>query len=178
MSQSSFMEVEHKTLIFFPFIKDALCSAKHFKTHPISAKILLDNRVQACQYIIKALLVSLEWVDHVSNGLHCICIAFQFTLSGRDRSNSDSVKPEKQRSSHCMSIFLQLKHTTISFQREKGRCLNWIVLQRQHPSLMREREWSSSRFKGDKRKVYGSFMVPLLFKRCPSTPQAPVPERL
>lgn len=23
-------------------------------------------------------LVSLEGVDHVSNGLHCICIAFQF----------------------------------------------------------------------------------------------------
>lgn len=51
VSRSSFMEVEHKTLICLPFVKDALCSAEHFKTHLISAKSCLDNGVQACKYI-------------------------------------------------------------------------------------------------------------------------------
>lgn len=53
MSHSS-TEVEHKTLICLLFIKDALCSAIHFKTHSISAKICLDNGVQARKYVIKA----------------------------------------------------------------------------------------------------------------------------
>lgn len=56
VSHSCPMEVEHKTLICLPFIKDALSSAKHFKTHPISAKSCLDNAVQACKYINNASL--------------------------------------------------------------------------------------------------------------------------
>lgn len=41
----------------------------------------------------------------MSNGLHCICIAFQFAQNGSVRSENDSVKPEKQRSSHCIFVF-------------------------------------------------------------------------
>lgn len=56
MSRSSRMEAEHKTLICLPFIKDALCSAKHFKTHPVSAESGSANAVQARKYINNALL--------------------------------------------------------------------------------------------------------------------------
>lgn len=56
MSHSSFREAEHKTLICLPFIKDALCPTKHFKTHPISDKSCLDNGVQAHKYINNASL--------------------------------------------------------------------------------------------------------------------------
>lgn len=56
MSCSSRMKAEHRTLICLPFIKDALRSAKHFKTHPMSAKSGLANAAQAFKYINNAFL--------------------------------------------------------------------------------------------------------------------------
>lgn len=39
-------------------------------------------------------LLSLKRVDRVSNGLHCMCIAFQFVQMGVLDPRNDSVKPE------------------------------------------------------------------------------------
>lgn len=63
-------------------------------------------------YINNASLVSFERVGHVSKGLHCNGIAFQFSYNGSVRPKSDSVKREKQNLSNCISVFEQVKYMT------------------------------------------------------------------
>ncbi len=121
-------------------------------------------------------LVSLERVDHVSNGLHCIVLlssSFEkgvldprmmlFSLRNRDPA---TVK----------SVFHLVKYTTYWISGlAKGDAKNWIVLQKQHPPLMRGSELKQSRahpvLKRDKRRVLS---VPFSCRNTPLMWQAPV----
>lgn len=106
------MEVEHETMICLPYIKDALCSASLLRLIQYQLKVAWITESKLVCILTMHPLALLKWVNPVSNGLHCIYIAFQFTWNGSVISKNDSVKPEKLRSSNYISVFHQGKYLT------------------------------------------------------------------